>query len=254
MALFVDGSVSDSDDLAAQDAQLLDIASEEGVNVTQKLALAQDEIGLDLDSMLRSSRAAGWPYWFVQAPQLCNVVVTSALKLWHTYLTLELVYRDAYGNQLNDRYGVKRDQFHQLAESAREKLVQIGVGIALNPIPQAATPQLAPVEGSVPDGTYYVTMSWLNQSGEIGASALPEAITVTNSGFEVQPGSAPQSAAGWNVYVGNAPGSMFLQNTSLIEVDQAWRQLFAPASSGPAPGTGQNPTFFKLLPRTIWRG
>jgi hypothetical protein len=199
MALFLDGSVSDTDDLAAQDAQLLDIASEEGVNVTQKLALAQEEIGLELESMLRSSRAEGWPFWFVQGPQLCQVVVTPALQLWHTYLSLEMVYRDAYGNQLNDRYAVKRDQFHQLAELAREKLIQIGVGIAVNPIQQAATPQLIPIAGSVPDGTYYVTMSWVNQSGEVGASAVPEAITVTNSAFAVQPGSPPLAAGGWYV-------------------------------------------------------
>src|SRR5215469_8958293 len=201
MALFTDGSISGLEDLAAQDSQLLDIASEEGINVTQKITLAQDQIGLDLISILSGLKSWNWPVSLVQEPVLTQIVVTPALKLWHTYLSLEMVYRDAYADQLNDRYGAKRDQFHQLAAAAREKLTQIGLGIAAQPVPQAATPQLTAVEGSLPDAIYYVTMTWVNELGEEGASSTPEAITTLRSSFEVQPGSPPQNAASWNVYV-----------------------------------------------------
>lgn len=254
MALFTDGSISSLEDLAAQDSQLLDIASEEGINVTQKIALAQDQIGLDLVSMLSGFKSWDWPIWMVQEPHLSQIVVTPALKLWHTYLSLEMVYRDAYADQLNDRYGAKRDQFHVLATSAREKLIQIGIGIASQPIPQAATPQLTAVPGSLPDAIYYVTMTWVNQRGEEGVCSLPEAITTSSSSFEVQPGNPPQSAAGWNVYVGNAPQAMFIQNTTPISLGETWQQQTAPVSTGATPGHGQKPTYRKPLPRVLQRG
>jgi hypothetical protein len=254
MALFIDGSISSLDDLAAQDSQLLDIASEEGINVTQKIALAQEEIGLDLISMLRGLRFEDWHVWCVREPHLGQIVVTPALKLWHTYRSLEMVYSDAYFDQLNDRYGAKRDQFHQSAESARERLIRIGIGIAVSPIPQALTPQLVAIPGNLPDGTFYVTMAWINEAGEEGASAIPDTITTSNNAFEVHPAAAPQKAIGWNVYVGNAPGSMYVQNTPPIAIGQVWQQTTPPATSGPMPGTGQKPMYLKPLPRVLWRG
>jgi hypothetical protein len=254
MALFIDGSISALDDLAAQDSQLLDVASQEGINVTQKIGLAQDQISLDLVSMLHGLRSSGWPAWLVQEPALGNIVVTPPMKLWHTYLSLEMVYQDAYNDQLNDRYGAKRDQFHQLAGSAREKLIQIGVGIAANPVPQAATPLLFALPGSLPDGPYYVTIAWVNQIGEEGASAVPDAITTSSSTFGVQTGTPPQQAAGWNVYVGPTPQSMVIQNTALLPLGESWQQPSNLATSGAAPGNGQKPTYLKPLPRVTWRG
>jgi hypothetical protein len=254
MALFTDGSISSLEDLAAEDSQLLDISSEEGINVTQKIALAQNQIGMDLVSMLNGFKSWDWPIWMVQEPHLSQIVVTPALKLWHTYLSLEMVYRDAYADQLNDRYAAKRDQFHLLAAAAREKLIRIGIGIVAQPIPQAATPQLTAVPGTLPDAIYYVTMTWVNQLGEQGASSLPEAITTANSSFEVQPGTPPQSATGWNVYVGNSPQVVFIQNTTPIALGDTWQQDTPPVSTGATPGNGQTPTYWKPLPRGLQRG
>ncbi len=47
-----------------------------------------------------------------------RVVVTPPLKLWHMFLSLEMVYRDAYNSQLNDRYAGKRDEFHGMVKWA----------------------------------------------------------------------------------------------------------------------------------------
>src|SRR5664279_3386892 len=112
MALFIDGPVSSVDDLAAQDSQLLDVANVEGIDVTQKLALAQDELALELNALLTRLGYTGQFFWLAPQPDIGSVVVTPALKLWHTFCSLEMVYSEAYNSQLNDRYAGKRDQFH----------------------------------------------------------------------------------------------------------------------------------------------
>ena len=139
MGLFRDGTISTLEDLNAQDASVLDVAAAEGVDVTRKMALAQNEIGLELTAWL--ARPAGYDL----TPQpgggsTDSVVVTPALLLWHAFRTLELVYRDAYNSQLNDRYRGRRDQYHDLAKSAAERLREAGIGIAVNPIAQAKQP------------------------------------------------------------------------------------------------------------------
>ena len=77
-----------------------------------------------------------------------------------------MVYGDAYNSQLNDRYGAKRDQFHELARWAYEKLLQIGLGMVALPVARATTPAVTAAAGeALPDGTYYVTMAWVNRAG-----------------------------------------------------------------------------------------
>jgi hypothetical protein len=254
MGLFADGGISGLDDLAAQDSQVLEIASEEGINVTQKMALAQGEIGIELASMLESLKLATWPFSLVLEPSIASIALTPALQLWHIYRTLEMVYADAYSDQLNDRYAAKRDQFHQFANWAHEKLIQTGLGICTNPIPQAGTPLLKATPGNLPNGTYYVTMAWVNQAGEEGASGIPDAITTSNSTFEVQPVAPPNNAIGWNVYVGQAPETMVIQNPGLLGAGQVWQQPAVLNITGQAPGTGQAPNYLKPIPRVLQRG
>ena len=98
--------------------------------------------------------------------QLANVVVTPPLKLWHTYRTLEMVYRDAYFNQLNDRYAEQaRPISHAWRRWAYEKLIETGIGIVTDPVPQAGTPCDASRRAALADGTYYVTVAWMNAAG-----------------------------------------------------------------------------------------
>src|SRR5471030_3456545 len=151
MALFMDGSVSSMDDLTAQDSQLLDTASVENIDVTRKLALAQDELGLDLDTLLTRLSYTEQPFWYTSPPKISTVVVTPPLKMWHTFRALEMVYADAYNSQLNDRYAGNRDQFHTRAQWAYGKLAEAGIGIASDPIPRAATPNVTTVSGALPD-------------------------------------------------------------------------------------------------------
>jgi hypothetical protein len=246
MPLFTDGPASTIEDLAAQDSQVLDVASVEGIDLTRKLALAQEAIAIDLEAVMR--RSGNHPV------RLDTVVVTSALRLWHSYRALELVYGDAYYNQLNDRYASKRDRFADLGKWAHERLILTGIGIAPRPVPRAATPDVVAAPGVVADGAWYVTMAWVNGTGEEGAAAIPAVITTSGSSFTVTPKAAPHAAAGWNVYAGPAPDSMVRQNDESIPPAAAWTQPAMVRASGSAPGCGQPPSYFHSLPRVIQRG
>jgi hypothetical protein len=246
MPLFTDGPASTIEDLAAQDSQVLDVASVEGIDLTRKLALAQEAVAIDLEAVLRRSGR--------HSVHLDGVVVTPALRLWHTYRALELVYGDAYYNQLNDRYSAKRDRFADLGKWAHERLILTGIGVAPRPVPRAATPDVTVVPGAVADGTYYITMAWTNSTGEEGAAAIPAVITTSGSNFIVMPKPAPAAAASWNVYAGPGPDAMVRQNDQSIAPGAAWTQPTMVRASGSGPGCGQPPSYFHALPRIIQRG
>jgi hypothetical protein len=248
MALFTDGSISSMEDLTARDSQLAVVASGEGIDVTQKMAVAQEEIGSDLTAML--ARLERWTQ-----TALGNIAVTPALRLWHTLRTLEMVYGDAYHSQLNDRYAGRRDQFRSMAQDARERLMEIGIGVASRPVAKAAMAVVTPIPaGALAAGTYFVTVAWVNGAGEEGASANAAMVEVTGGGLEITPGEAPEAAVGWNVYAGPDEESMVLQNPVAIAAGEAWVQTAAPISSGRKAGAGQAPNYLKPLPRVIPRG
>ena len=255
MALFTDGPASSIDDMSAQDSQLLTVANVEGIDVTQKIGLAQDEISMELTTLLTSLNYTGQLFWVPPQPNIGGVVVTAPLKLWHTLRSLELVYMDAYNSQLNDRYAGKRDQFHEMARWAYEKLVDTGIGIANYPLPQADTPTVTTSPGGpLPDGTYYITMAWVNSYGEEGAPAIPGGITTSGCTFAVQTGPCPANATGWNLYVGTSPDTLALQNGTPIGASENWLQPAVIVTSGRAPGSGQSPSYLKLVPRMLQRG
>ena len=254
MALFTDGPPSSIEDLAAQDSQLLNVANVEGIDVTQKLGLARDELEVELFSLLNRNSRMYEVLWVPAKPNLNTVVVTPPLKLWHTYRSLEMVYADAYNSQLNDRYAGKRDQFHALAKWAHEKLIQNGLGITGLPVAQAGTPTVVAAAGSLPDNTYYITMTWVNRNGEQGTSATPAAFSTTSSALLVEPGTPPANATGWNVFVGADPGSMTMQNGSPIAAGENWLQANPPSTTGQMPGDGQEPSYLLPVPRVIQRG
>lgn len=254
MALFTDGLISSLGDLLAQDTQLASTAGVEGIDVTQKLTVAQEDIALEITTLLNRSQNGGDAFWLRAQPKLENIVVTKALKLWHTCHTLELVYSDAFSSQLNDRYAVKGGQFRARAKWAYERLLAQGIGITWSPVPVASAPQVVSAGGNLADGTYYVSMSWLNSKGEEGAASAPTNITTTANTFLVQPGAGPSCATGWNVYAGVAPEALFRQNGSPLALQQTWIQPSAMAMEGSEPGCGQAPNYEMPLPRMIPRG
>lgn len=254
MALFTDGPPSSIEDLSAQDSQLLNVANVEGIDVTQKLGLAHDELGVELSTLMIRTNSHGQGVWATPGLTLNNVVVTPPLKLWHTYRTLEMTYADAFNSQLNDRYGGRRDQFRTKAAWAHEKLIQNGLGIACLPVAQAAAPSVAAGIGSLPANTYFATMTWANGSGEEGASAPTAVFSASGSALLVESGDAPANAIGWNVYIGIAPEAMILQNPTLIAPGEDWLQANPPIASGRKPGSGQNANYILPAPRPLQRG
>jgi hypothetical protein len=254
MALFTDG-ISTIQDLTGQDSSLLATAQTENIDLSQKLTLAQQDLGIELTTFLQSSNTYDWQFWLQPETQLNNIVVTPPLQLWHVFHTLTLVYQDAYFNQLNDRYKGKRDQFQQLSKWAMDKLIQTGVGIACDPISQAASPQLTSIPGGQPAMTYYASVSWLNVEGEEGQASNPSTLAVAAGDVLVaQPVTQPSNATAWNAYVGLSPTAMTLQNTSPMALDQVWVQAGPVSTLGQAPGSGQAPDYLRPLPRLIQRG
>jgi hypothetical protein len=253
MALFTDGPVSSIEDMTAQDSQLLDVANVEGIDLSRKLAAAQDELGVEIESLLARMSYGDTSIWRGSSKGLGGVIVTPALRLWHTFKTLEATYRDAYNNQLNDRYAGKLQEFQKRAKWAYDKVVEAGIGMSSEPMRRAAAPEVATAAGTLPAGVYYVAMAWVNGAGEEGASSLPAMIETAGT-FEVQPGVGPEKAAGWHVYAGVAPDVLVRQNASPIQMDTTWLQPSPLITQGIGAGNGQAPSYIQPVPRLIQRG
>src|SRR5262245_24852166 len=240
MALFTDGTISTIEDLSAQDSAVLEIAGTENVDLSAKLVLAKDELGVELGVLLPPSII----------PDLTNVVVTTPLRLWHTYQTLALVYRDAYYSQLNDRYEGKWREYADRAKWAADRLVRTGVGIVSDPLPRAEAPELSLAAALRPSATYYASVAWTNHSGGEGAAGEWRSVTATEgSTLQVRVVNPPANATGWQVYVGFSPEEMTLQNQDPIPVDQSWLYGMSSVTNSKKPGSGQAPNYVRALPR-----
>lgn len=244
MALFTDGAISSIEDMSGHDTQLINVAIVEGIDVTRKLALAQDEVRIEVEGLLNRLNTS---------PAIEQVVVTPAVRLWHLFRALELVYRDAYSSQLNDRYAAKRDEYHAMAAWAYDQVVRGGLGIAADPVMQAETPRLATTSGGLDDGTYFAAVTWMNAAGEEGGLSAPAMITLSGSSFEVQT-TAPSKVKGWNIYCGMSSTGMTMQNHTALDPGQAWVQPDRLNTSGRPMGNGQAPNYHVSVPRTIQRG
>jgi hypothetical protein len=246
--LLTDTPAIEIEDLANHETSILDTASTEGINLTVKIGLARDEVGLQMQSR--------FPQLGLVNIGLMNVVITPALRLWLIFHTLEIVYRDAYHNQLNDRYKAKWDEYKDLSSFASGLLFQIGIGTVVAPIPQPDHPRLSLVAGSLTPAKYFVQVAWRNVSGEEGNPSQMTALDVTaGNTLQVQAVNPPANAASWNVYAGPAPDNLFLQNPAPLSPSASWTAP-GPAllTSGPQPGTGQQPVFLSPAPRILLRG
>jgi hypothetical protein len=264
MALFTDGSISTLDQLAEQDSAVLDVASTEGIDAAVKLSLAQDELSVELMSAFsrcspsRTVPSIWWPGMgstFQGVLQLSNTAVTPPLRLWHTFHTLVMIYRDAYNNQLNDRYLGKWNAYKDLAKWAAGMLLQTGIGIVSNPLAAAQNPEIDVLSGGLPAATYFVQVTWLNATSEEGMpSPIVSATAPNQNAIQVKSNNAPVNATNWNVYAGTSIDSITRQNANPIALGESWIMPATGLISGMAPGTGQQPNYFYELPRYLQRG
>src|SRR6266480_1286443 len=196
--LLTDTPAIEIEDLADHETSILDTASTEGINLTVKIGLARDEVGLQMQSR--------FPQLGLVNIGLMNVAITPALRLWLIFHTLEIVYRDAYHNQLNDRYKAKWDEYKDLSSFASGLLFRVGVGTVVNPIPQAAHPQLSLIGGALAPAKYFVQIGWRNANGEEGRPSEMTALDVPGGNtLQVMAVKQPSNAISWNVYAGATP-------------------------------------------------
>src|SRR5579864_4819882 len=120
--LLTDGSPNDNEALRVYESAILDMANTERIDLGAKLGLALEEISEDvLDVLLDHTRASDPQSTIRRTMGVSDVVVSAQLKRWHALHTLEIVYRDAFNNQLNDRYKPKWDEYGELAREAEQQ-------------------------------------------------------------------------------------------------------------------------------------
>jgi hypothetical protein len=254
MALFVDGPACTIDDLTDQDAGLLEVSLSAGINLSTKIRLATEEIRTDLHLWLKKwqfSQDAFWGRCF----RIEQVVVTPSLKRWETMQALALVYRDAYFNQLVDRYQAKWREFAKLAREARENLLASGFGLVNDPIAQAAPPILSTVPGPQSGGTFYASVAWVNGIGQEGAPSLASSISVIDGNLmTIAAPISPTNAVGFRVYAGTLLESMFLQNDVVLPAGTVYTYVPGQITQGHLAGKGQEPDFVQPMARMLLRG
>jgi len=253
MALFSDGYISNLSDLRDQETGLLDTAHSEAVDLTTKLRLAQEEIGVEVVAFLLEHGRGVCGEESIR--QLTHVAVTPALKHWHTFQTLALAYRDVYYNQYNDRYAAKWKEYSRLGRSSASLLFDSGVGVVLDPVERAAAPVLNWAPGTMTAGTYYVRASWVSATGTEGTPSETAAlVTEESTQLVVTPPAAPAKAAGWNVYAGVVAGETTLQNDSPLAPGSSWILPVTGLRTGRKPEEGQSPDVYVTISRTFRRG
>lgn len=252
--LLTDGLPNDTEALRVYESAVLDVANMESIDLGAKLQLALDEITEDiLDILLsHSTDATALQRRMTGA---ADVVVTPQMKRWHAVHTLEVFYRDAFHNQLNDRYGVKEREYNELSRVARLHTVRFGIGLVNAPIPQADQPSVTFTNGAPPSATYYIQVSWVSASGEEGAPSEVTAI-VTGDGQVplIQAVNPPSVATGFNVYVSLTQDNLMLQNSTPVPVGGFFSVNETGPVTGRAPGTGQAPDLYVTGGSNLNRG
>ena len=235
--LLTDQWPNSPEDLRAHEAEILDVSNLEGINLDTKLGLATEEISETVLNILldHTSTAMGGDM-VRRARGVSDVVVTRQLKRWHAFRALGIFYRDAYNNQLNDRYLAKWNEYVALEREARETTTQYGIGLVNIPVPQPGAPVVGTVPGVLPAAVYYVQIAWVSAAGVEGqpsrvtAYEAPVAslLTVTNGA------SVPEIATAFNVYIGLTDCTTTRQNSTPIAIGQT----FTEAGAGLAAGAG----------------
>jgi len=256
MALLTDGSPNNTEALRVYEAAILSVANVEGIDLEAKLGLATEEVAEEVLDVLLDHAATTDPLGSARrGVGVSDVAVTPQLKRWHALHMLGIVYRDAFNNQLNDRYKTKWDEYRELARSARELTLRFGIGLVAAPIPVAVAPAFSTIAGTFPATTYYVRVSWLSATGQEGLpSSTTTFMTVDGSSLVVTALNPPQVATGWNVYIGLSDVALARQNASPIAIGQSFALPPTGLVGGAAPGNGQAPDSYVTGGRMMRRG
>jgi hypothetical protein len=256
MALLTDGDPNDTEALRVFETEILQLANVEAIDLCAKLRLATREVSYEAIDILLDRAGFTDPRAATRRfTGVADVVVTPQMKRWHALHTLEIVYRDAYNNQLNDRYRVKWKEYRELAVEAREQTVRFGIGVTSMPIPRAALPVFSFVSSVTPSAVYYVRVSWVSANGIEGSpSAVTTYQTPEGSDLRVSVSGAPAGVVAWNIFIGTSEGALMKQNTAPLAIGNTFVLTGGQIILGQAPGEGQSPETFVIGGRTVRRG
>jgi hypothetical protein len=244
--LLTDGNPNDDVALMVYETEIVNLAAIEGINLGQKLSLGTDEISEDvLQFLLDHTRMVDPLPNRRRTIGVSDVVVSSQMTRWHALHTLAIVYRDAFNNQLNDRYLAKWREYQALAKDGAVKTFAYGIGVVSNPIPEADAPSLGTATGFGQGGTFYAQVTWVGSTGAEGAPSVATALTVPAlNDLVVQAVNPPAVATGFNVYVGTSAGCTTLQNSSPLGVGETFTMADSGLMVGVPVGTGQTADFY----------
>jgi hypothetical protein len=254
--LLTDGNPNDTEDLRAYESAILGVANTESIDLGVKLGLATEEITQEvLDFLLNRSGGADPQSGTRRSAGVSDVVVTRQMKRWHALHALEVVYRDAFNNQLNDRYKAKFFEYKKLAGLARMQTLQYGVGLVTRPVPVAELPSFSFDSGTIEARTYFARVAWVSATGQEGLASPVTTYDAPAGSVPVVEGvNPPANATGFHVYLGLAPGALERQTDDPVAVGQAFMLPGSGLAAGVAPGDGQVPDVFVAATSTLRRG
>jgi hypothetical protein len=220
------------------------------VDLSAKLMVAEAEIGIVLDEFLQKRIGQS------RTNVLSSVVVTPALKHWHTIHALSLIYADVLNRQVNQKYESKWKEYKERARRAAANYFQLGVGLVEIPLPKANMPIVWEVAGLLAPATYMVRVAWCNAIAETGSASEAVAISLdAGGGFGVRVSdTTPAGVVGFNVYAGQVDQAPRKQNQAIVGIAHEW---FVPAGGlveGAALPKGQEPDWFVRNDRVLQRG
>jgi hypothetical protein len=249
MGLFIDGNISNLQDLRGHETSILDTASNEGIDLGSKLALAQQELALELEAFLRRNpESAG-------GVSVEHVVVTEMLRCWHTLETLAVTFRDLSHSQVNDRYQAKAQIYKDLADRAGKRCLDSGVGLVDDPVSIASRAELSYEAGPGAGGSFHVQVAWTNAAGAEGEPGEVSNIEIpADHVLRVETRTAAGEITGWNVYAGNSPDDMTMQNEVPLSLESVWMMPAEGLRTGPRAGKRQAAEYFATESRRLRRG
>jgi hypothetical protein len=250
--LFTDGTPADKGTLQTFESAILDVAASEGIDLDAKLQIAAEQIGDELEIWLNHAGCS--PTTWI-APALDSVVVSLAMRRWHALQTLESVYRDAYFQELNDRFKGKWQMYGELRREARDQTFAYGIGIVGSPIPKGPAPSSTLALGDSDSTPVYVQLTWVSGSGAEGAAGEVRSM-VALEGSQVVVSIIDPAPVGcsWNVYAGASQDQLTLQNGTPLRQNDLWAQASPPTTDGRLIGTGQQADYFLVDHGRIQRG
>ncbi len=265
MALFTDGAVATVADLSGYEADIQEVSSAAGIDLSVKLRLAHEEVGAQLSASSRrpgnvyQAGAGGWQTTGGEAAlarfDIDQVVVTPPLKLWTTFQALTIFFRDAHTRRANDKYLAKWREYREMAKWGSELLMQTGIGLVGKPIGRPAEPGIDFVGSPLGPLSIFVRITWVDGEDRESSGSLEKAVkTQTAKAVRVTPKAPPTGVSGWNVYLGQTRGEALLQNTGMLDLAAPWVMPETGIATGAPIGDGQPADMFLTAPRYLQRG